>query len=112
MSSRSDPFELHLPPDWRNRARRSGDFSTPLVSVLTPCPEDLASMKVFRLHAKDAEDIRALAATPGFDRSGFRKAFEMTLPFAIGRRTWHEQSFRMVWEALYPDVPLDESDSE
>jgi len=73
--------------------------------VLTPAAEDLAAMKVFRFHAKDAEDVVALAGTRGFDRERFRSAFFAALPAAIGSPSWHEQSFWMIWGRLYPSSP-------
>lgn len=105
LSARSDPFEVYLPNDWEERAVQSS-LSTALVRVLTPCPEDLASMKVFRLLARDADDIQALSLLAGFDRTAFRRAFCATLPFAIGAPSWHAESFGMVWNGLYPEHPV------
>ena len=104
LSTRSDPFEVYLPPDWHDRARLSESLSTSRVRVFTPAPEDLASMKVFRLRAKDSEDIERLARSPGFDPAAFKRAFCETLPFAIGKPQWHAQSFCMAWNALYPEA--------
>ena len=109
LSTRSDPFEVLLPSDWRKRKVQS-PLSTTRVRVVTPCPEDLASMKVFRLLARDADDIQALAALPDFAPKLFKRSFCATLPFAIGRSRWHVQSFCMVWNGLYPDTPLESSD--
>jgi len=106
LSTRSDPFEIHLPPDWRDRARLSPEFSVGKLSVFTPAPEDLAVMKLFRFRAKDAEDIRNLASGP-FDRGAFRRAFVSTLPFGIGDPRWHAQSFVMLWNGLYPESPIE-----
>jgi len=106
LSTRSDPFEVYLPPDWNDRARRSEGFSVGRLSVYTPAPEDLAVMKLFRFRAKDAQDIQRLAAAD-FEPAAFKAAFLATLPFAIGDPRWHAQSFAMLWNSLYPDSPVD-----
>jgi len=106
LSTRSDPFEIRLPPEWRERALRAKEFSSDKLSVFTPVPEDLAVMKLFRFHSKDAEDIRRLAAGR-FDPSEFKKSFVATLPFAIGDPRWHAQSFVMLWNNLYPNSPVE-----
>ena len=102
LSLRADPFEVHLPDDWRTRAVRHEDLSVGELSVFTPSLEDLAVMKLLRFNAKDAQDIRRLAEVP-FNRDLFRTLFLRVLPYAIGDLWWHAQSFEMLWNRLYPD---------
>jgi hypothetical protein len=101
-------FEVLLPDGWESRLALAVELSGPSLRAFTPAPEDLAVMKLFRFLAKDAEDIRKLAALPGFDRDAFRERFLSTLPTAIGEPRWHAQSFALIWNALYPDDPVEE----
>ena len=101
LSTRSDAFELFLPPDWRERRIVHHLSGLRRLTVLTPAPEDLAVMKLFRFHAKDADDIARLSQRPGFDRERLRTAFETTLPGALGDPAWHRQSFQMIWERVF-----------
>ena len=103
-------FEALLPEGWEARLALAAGLSGPSLRVFTPAPEDLAVMKLFRFLAKDAEDIRTLAALPGFDRAAFRERFLSTLPTAIGEPRWHAQSFALIWNALYPDDPVEKKD--
>jgi hypothetical protein len=100
-------FEALLPDGWESRLVLSDTLSCPPLRVFTPAPEDLAVMKLFRFLAKDAEDIRRLAALPGFDRGAFRERFAAALATAIGEPRWHAQSFELIWNALYPDASID-----
>jgi len=109
VNTRCDPYEVHFPEEWREHLLLSMEFSTERIRVFTPCPEDLAVAKIFRLHAKDADDIMLLSELPGFDRKRFLCGFIDVLPGAIGDRSWHVQSFLMVHRRLYPDIPVDET---
>lgn len=73
INTMSSSFEPYLPEDWESRVLHSSDFSGKYLQIFTPCPEDLAVMKVFRYVAKDAEDIEKLARLKTFDRDAFRK---------------------------------------
>ena len=108
VNTRSDPFEIHMPRDWRDHLVLSSEFSTPMIKIITPRPEDLAVAKVFRFQAKDAEDIKKLASLKQFDRSRFLDGFLDVLAVAIGDRHWHAQSFVMAYNGLYKDEHLDE----
>lgn len=110
FNTRSAAFESYLPEDWQGRILLSEEFSTRRLRVFTPCPEDLAVMKVFRFAAKDAEDIRRLAELDSFDRDRFLEGFLEVLPVAIGQPRWHAQSFSLVWNRLYPDRALTTED--
>jgi hypothetical protein len=105
LSLRADIFEMNLPEDWQSRARRISDLCFGNLAVFTPAPEDLAVMKMFRFNAKDAQDIQRLAAVD-FDRERFKGSFLAVLPYAIGSRGWHAQSFEMLWNRLWPEVAL------
>jgi hypothetical protein len=107
INTASCGFESYLPEDWPERIRTSAEFSTAKIRVLTPAPEDLAVMKVFRFVAKDAEDIARLAGLADFDRDAFLRCFLSVLPAAVGEPRWHAQSFVLIWNALYPDRPLE-----
>jgi hypothetical protein len=107
IDTASRGFEIYLPDDWQERLRTSAELSTRMIRVLTPAPEDLAVMKVFRFAAKDAEDIARLAGLAEFDREAFLRRFLAVLPAAVGEPRWHSQSFTLIWNALYPDRPLD-----
>lgn len=106
FSRRSDPFEICLPGDWRDRLVRHPIAGLSRLRVHSPAPEDLAVMKVFRFGPKDADDIARLASRPGFDRSRFRAGFENAVVATIGDPRWHAQSFEMLWNRLYPEQPL------
>jgi len=110
LNTASAAFETLLPGDWEARVRASREFSTAHIRVLTPSPEDLAVMKLFRFAAKDAEDIARLAALSGFDRDVFLTRFREVLPTAIGDLHWHAQSFAMIWNRLYPDRRFETED--
>ncbi len=107
VNTASRGFEIYLPDDWQKRLRISTEFSTRMIRVLTPALEDLAVMKVFRFAAKDAEDIARLAGLADFDRDEFLRRFLAVLSAAVGEPRWHAQSFCLIWNALYPDRPLD-----
>ena len=81
-------------------------FSGKFLKVFTPCPEDLAIMKLFRFVAKDVEDIQRLFALSSFDANLFRNRFYSVLPIAIGDPRWHAQSFVILWNKQVPDRPL------
>lgn len=106
INARSDPFEICLPEDWRDRLVQHAQSSLSLLRVFTPAAEDLAVMKVFRFAPKDADDIARLAAQPGFDRQRFRAGFENAVRATIGEPRWHAQSFEMIWSRLYPGEPV------
>ncbi len=105
LNTAGSAFESYLPEGWEERVQRSAEFSTQRIRVSTPCPEDLAVMKLFRYVAKDAEDIARLAAGSAFDPAAFRSRVLSTLPVAIGQPRVHAQSFALVWNALYPGEP-------
>ena len=108
INTRADPFETCFPPDWRSRLVSVSAFTFKNLKVLVPTPEDLAVSKVFRFFAKDVEDINRLASLPGFDRDIFLSAFRETLSGAVGDARWYAQSFRMLWEHLYPQWTLND----
>jgi hypothetical protein len=110
LNTSSSAFESYLPEDWVERVQRSAEFSTTRISVLTPSPEDLAVMKVFRYVAKDAEDIARLAALEAFHRVDFLSRFLSVLPIAVGEPRIHAQSFSLVWNQLYTDDPVEIED--
>jgi hypothetical protein len=110
LNTRSVGFESYLPDGWEERTVLSKDFSTANIKVYTPCPEDLAVMKVFRFSAKDAQDIARLAGLPRFKPSVFKKRFLSVLPAAVGDPRWHAQSFSMIWNSLYPKQSIDTDD--
>lgn len=108
LNDGADSFEVYLPQDWRGRLRLSRKFSTRRIKIYTPAPEDLAVMKVFRLAAKDADDIALLAGLPAFRRKRFLAGFLDVLPVAIGDQRHHAVSFAMVWNRLWPKEPITE----
>ncbi len=110
INSRVQAFETCLPEDWENRIVKSDIFSSEMVSIFTPCPEDLAISKLFRYHSKDVEDIKLLAQLPTFDRDAFHSRFLRLLPVAIGPLRYHAQSFILLWKALFPHVPINEDE--
>ncbi len=110
VNTSSAAFESYLPEDWQSRIVHSVEFSGRYLQVFTPCPEDLAVMKVFRYLAKDAEDIERLPGLERFNPQIFKERFLYLLPVAIGRPTWHAQSFAMIWNHLYPDAPINSDD--
>ncbi len=63
-------------------------------------------MKMFRMGAKDSEDIFRLVKLDGFDRDRFVDGFIETLPRALGSFRLHAQSFALTWNKLYPDKLL------
>lgn len=110
LNARSDPFEVFLPEDWRERLIGHTVEGVHRLRVYTPSPEDLAIMKVFRFGPKDADDIARLAGRRGFDRRSFRQRFIRVLRAAIGDPGWHAHSFEMVWNRLFPAEPLRRED--
>jgi hypothetical protein len=107
INTRADPFEVFFPQDWREQARKPPAVPDGPLEVLVPRPEDLATSKVFRFMAKDAEDIRNLASLPGFDRSRFRDGFVDVLTVAIGNPREHAHCFSTVWNKLWPGEPIE-----
>ncbi len=103
-------FEQFLPEDWTERLRLVFEGRRRL-KVFVPSPEDLAVMKVYRMEAKDADDIAKLARLPGFDRARFLTGFVRTLPSSIGPSRRHAQSFALIWNDLFPDAEVLETDS-
>lgn len=107
LNRRSTGFESFLPEDWEKRVRWSERLSTQHIRLGTPCPEDLAVMKLFRYASKDAIDIARLASLPDFDFEAFRRRFLRVLPVAIGDQRYHAQSFALAWNALRPGKPVE-----
>jgi hypothetical protein len=106
LNTASAAFESYLPENWMERVVLAESFSGRFLSVFTPCPEDLAIMKLFRFVAKDVEDIQQLFALSSFDLNLFRNRFYSVLPVAIGDPRWHAQSFAILWNRQMPDNPL------
>ena len=100
-------FESYLPDDWESHAVHSTEFSGKHIQVFTPCPEDLAVMKVFRYYTKDAQDIQKLAMLKTFNLNRFKKRFLQMLPVVIGNKRTHAGSFAMIWKKLKPKSSID-----
>ena len=64
-------------------------------------------MKAFRYYAKDAQDIKKLAALKRFDLNKFKKRFLQMLPVVIGETEIHAGSFTMIWKKLRPNSNID-----
>ncbi len=107
INTQSASFESYMPENWQERIQFSEEFSTNNIRVFTPSAEDISVMKVFRFVAKDAEDIKRLAALRCFSREKFLEGFLKVLPAAVGEPRWHAQSFSLIWNRLYPDRSLD-----
>jgi hypothetical protein len=107
ISTASDAFEIHLPESWLERRQELVELGGNHLRVFVPCPEDLAAMKLFRFHAKDAADIEKLSSLPDFDPFLFRSSFLASLAAAIGHSRLHAQSFVMVWNVLMPEQAMD-----
>lgn len=107
INHRAAMFESYLPGDWVHRVRIVFQGRHRL-RVFTPCPEDLAVMKVFRFAAKDEDDLPRLVKVPGFRTDQFLESFVSVLRVSIGDKRRDAQTFSLVWNHLFPDeVPLD-----